>query len=84
MTIGHSHRYLLGRDIRCADTGEKLAPMTAAELVWEITKTAGLVIPIDRTYAVYVPTIDEVVSDLRLLIRSYEYTRAEKLRFSLE
>jgi len=77
-------RYLLGRDIRYADTGEILSPMLLAQPVWEITKTAGLVIPVDRTYAVYVPTIDEVVADLRLIIRSYEYTRAEKLRFSLE
>ncbi|MCL2493564.1 MAG: toll/interleukin-1 receptor domain-containing protein [Clostridiales bacterium] len=76
--------YLLGADIRDAATGVSLCPIALrAQPVWEITKTAGTVIPVGQSYAVYLPTASEAIADTRAQIRSYTFTHDEKLRFSL-
>ncbi|MDR1065022.1 MAG: TIR domain-containing protein [Oscillospiraceae bacterium] len=78
-------RYLMGADIRDAATGERVCSVPLpAQPVWEITETAGTVIPVSATQAVYLPTVGDAVARLREHIREYEFTRTDKLRYAIE
>ncbi|MDR1961635.1 MAG: TIR domain-containing protein [Gracilibacteraceae bacterium] len=77
-------RYLLGAGIRDAATGEVVCVVDLpARPVWEIIGT-GIVIPVGKSHAVYLPSIDEALADLRAHIRDYAFTQVDKLRFALD
>ncbi|MDR1589557.1 MAG: TIR domain-containing protein [Oscillospiraceae bacterium] len=77
--------YLIGSDIRDAETGELVSPV-ALEAVpeWELGGGAGVIIPTGRAHAVYLPTPDEAAAELRAHVREYEFTKQDKLRFALD
>jgi hypothetical protein len=78
-------RYLLGPDIRDAATGQVASAVSLeARPLWEIGAAAGTVIPVGKGQAVYLPSWEEALADLRAHIRQYDFTQAEKLRFALE
>jgi hypothetical protein len=77
--------YLLGADIRDAETGEVACSVSLApQPAWEITGEAGVKIPMGRAHAVYLPSADEALADLRAHIREYAFTRSDRLRFALD
>jgi DNA-binding beta-propeller fold protein YncE len=78
-------RYLIGADIRDAKTGEVACSVRlAAQPVWEISGTAGTTIPLGQAHAIYLPSLEETLADLRTVIREYTFTPADKLRFALD
>jgi WD40 repeat protein len=77
--------YLIGTDIRAADTGVTLCPtVLPAQPVTEINRALGVKIPVGYGHAVYLPSYGEALAALRACVREYTFTAAEKLRFSLD
>ncbi|MDR1070584.1 MAG: TIR domain-containing protein [Gracilibacteraceae bacterium] len=84
-TWSDDDRFLMGDDIRDADTGERACSiLPPSRPVWEIAETAGTLIPAGAGCAVYLPTAGEAAARLREHIREYEFTRADKLRYAME
>jgi WD40 repeat protein len=83
-TYSEDGKYLIGADIRDASTGEKVCSVSfTVQPEWEISGTAGIIIPMGRAHAIYLPSIDEALGDLSAIICEYEFTQADKLRFAL-
>jgi outer membrane protein assembly factor BamB len=77
--------YLIGVDIRDANDGEVVcAARLEARPAWEITETEGVTVPLERAHVVYIPSVNEALAELRAHIRSYEFTRPERLAFALD
>ncbi|MDR0434660.1 MAG: toll/interleukin-1 receptor domain-containing protein [Gracilibacteraceae bacterium] len=77
--------YLLGTEIRAAATGEVLCPVPLTPRPrWEITGAAGVTVPVGGGRAVYLPALSEALTELRGLIRQYDFTRGEKQRLALD
>jgi WD40 repeat protein len=77
--------YLIGADVRDAKDGEIVcAARLEARPVWEITETEGVIAPLEKAHAVYIPSVNEALAKLRDHIRNYDFTRPEKLAFALD
>jgi outer membrane protein assembly factor BamB len=77
--------YLIGADVRDAGDGAVVcAARLEARPEWEITGTEGVIAPLEKAHAVYIPSVNEALAELRAHIRSYDFTRPEKLAFALD
>jgi WD40 repeat protein len=77
--------YIVGADIRCAQSGEIVSAVVfAPQWEWEAAGAAGTRIPMGNSRIIYLPSFEEAVAELNGHIRDYAFTRSRLLRYALD